>query len=263
MGSDDLPAPRLLIGCSEAVTPERARELCLAVLQADPLIAVTGPELAERARTEQPDLILTAVDLPEEDGFSVVRGLRRDGDTVPVVFVTFRAAQHDVISGFIAGADDYIGWPFDTTELQLRIRALLRRSQWERGARAAATADPRTPGARGAAGPPVRGVGDIEMDTATRTVTRAGAPVDLSPTEYALLGFLMDHPRQVLSREQLREAVWGGHVGLETVETFVRYLRRKLDPLGPPAIHTRRGHGYVFDPDAGQGPGPRAPQRRD
>ncbi|MET9252974.1 response regulator transcription factor [Streptomyces sp. NPDC003717] len=238
---------RILIGCGDAVPPERARALCREFLGCDPVTAVSGPELLALARSGAPDLIITVADLPGEDGPRVVRALRDEGDHVPVLIVSRRRETADVVRGFMAGADDYVTWPGDATLLQLRVRALLRRSSWERRARRGGGDDAPTAGAQGTT------VGDLTLDEATRTISRAGTALRLTPTEYALLEHFMRHPGQVLSKRQLLEAVWGtAHAGQETLETFVRRLRQKLNATGDPVLHTRRGFGYLLDP--GRGP---------
>ncbi|WP_425839524.1 response regulator transcription factor [Streptomyces fractus] len=236
---------KALLGCGESVPAERAAALCKEILGLDAVTAVTAAELVERAGDAAPDLVISVTDLPDGSAVDAVRELRGGGDTVPVVLLTRHTESNRRVAAFAAGADDYIVVPADATEIQMRIRALMRRCVWEREA-AVAQAEPRPeePEADG-----VR-VGDIALVAETRTVTRNGTAVEMTPTEYGLLEFLMAHPRQVLSRQQILGAVWGPHhQGRDAVDTYIRYLRRKLDPLGPPAIHTKRGYGYVFDPE--------------
>ncbi|MHC5256538.1 response regulator transcription factor [Streptomyces sp. UC4497] len=237
---------KALLGCGESVPAERAAALCKEILSLDAVTATTAVELVERAADAAPDLVISVTDLPDGSAIDAVRELRGGGDTVPVVLLTRHTESNRRVAAFAAGADEYIVLPADATEIQMRIRALIRRCVWEREA-AAPEAEPlpEEPGPTGG----VR-VGDIVLVAETRTVTRAGTPVEMTPTEYGLLEFLMAHPRQVLSRQQILGAVWGPHhQGRDAVDTYIRYLRRKLDPLGPPAIHTKRGYGYVFDPE--------------
>ncbi|MFD7292476.1 response regulator transcription factor [Streptomyces sp. NPDC059897] len=237
---------KALLGCGEHVPAERAAMLCKELLGLDAVTAVTAAELVERAADAAPDLVISVTDLPDGSAIDMVRELRGGGDTVPVVLLTRNTEANRRVAAFAAGADDYIVVPADATEIQMRIRALIRRCVWEREV-AVPQAEPRPKEPDGPAGVQV---GDIALIQETRTVTRAGTPVELTPTEYGLLEFLMAHPRQVLSRQQILGAVWGPHhQGRDAVDTYIRYLRRKLDPLGPPAIHTKRGYGYVFDPD--------------
>jgi two-component system OmpR family response regulator len=180
------------------------------------------------------------------DGFEVCRRLRAAGNEVPVIFLTARDTSSDTVTGLAIGGDDYVTKPFSVEALVARVRAVLRRAS--RMAR---------DGASGEAGP-LR-AGDLELDESRWTVHRGGVPVELSPTEFRLLAYLIRHQGRVLTRAQLLESVWGWDYAGESqiVETYVSYLRRKLDPLGPPMIHTQRGVGYSLrPPEPGQaGPG--------
>ena len=201
----------------------------------DTVAAGTGAEALAAAREGRPDLVLLDVMLPDIDGFEVCRRLRDAGDEVPVIFLTARDTPSDTVTGLTLGGDDYVTKPFSIEALIARVRAVLRRT-----AAAAAPAGPDDD--------EVLRVGDLELSEATWTVRRAGTEVDLSPTEFRLLAHLMRHEGRVLSRRQILEAVWGWeqHGNPQVVETYVSYLRRKLDPLGPPLIHTRRGVGYTL-----------------
>ncbi|SFP03254.1 MULTISPECIES: response regulator transcription factor [Actinomadura] len=195
--------------------------------------AGTGEEAFAAARRDRPDLVLLDVMLPDLDGFEVCRRLRADGDQVPVIFLTARDTPSDTVTGLTLGGDDYVTKPFSIEALIARVRAVLRRA------------------AQPAASPEdaVLRVGDLELDEAHWTVRRGGVAVDLSPTEFRLLAFLMRNAGMVLSRSQLLEGVWGwDHGNPQVVETYVSYLRRKLDPLGTPLIHTQRGVGYALRP---------------
>jgi two-component system OmpR family response regulator len=200
--------------------------------------AATGKEALRRAEASQPDLIVLDVMLPDMDGFEVCRRLRAAGNEVPVIFLTARDTSSDTVTGLAIGGDDYVTKPFSVEALVARVRAVLRRAS-----RSAPEPD------RGRSGEPLR-AGDVELDEDRWTVHRAGVPVELSPTEFRLLAYLMKHEGRVLTRAQLLENVWGWDYSGESqiVETYVSYLRRKLDPLGPPVIYTQRGVGYSFRP---------------
>ncbi|MEV7402344.1 response regulator transcription factor [Streptomyces sp. NPDC091267] len=194
--------------------------------------ASCGRDALTQVRAHSPHLVLLDVMLPDFDGFEVVRRLRSAGSRVPVVFLTARESGQDVVGGLDLGADDYITKPFRLAEVTARVRAVLRRSA-ER-----ATA----PGGDG-----LLRCADLEMDTVTYEVRRAGRPVDLSPTEYRLLHHLLLNTGRVLTREQLLAHVWEyGEGDPGVLKTYISYLRRKLDALGPPLIETRRGVGYML-----------------
>jgi two-component system OmpR family response regulator len=204
-------------------------------------VAATGAEALRKAGESQPDLIVLDVMLPDLDGFEVCRRLRAAGNEVPVIFLTARDTSSDTVTGLTIGGDDYVTKPFSVEALVARVRAVLRRSAW-RG----------QPGADDQAA--VLRAGDLELDEARWTVHRADVPVELSPTEFRLLAYLIRNQGRVLTRAQILENVWGWDYAGESqvVETYISYLRRKLDPLGPPVIHTQRGVGYSLRP-----PGPR------
>jgi two-component system, OmpR family, response regulator len=200
--------------------------------------AATGKAALARADSDRPDLIVLDVMLPDLDGFEVCRRLRAAGNDVPVIFLTARDTSSDTVTGLALGGDDYVTKPFSVEALVARVRAVLRRA-----ARAA-------PGDERAGEAEILRAGDLALDEARWTVHRAGVPVELSPTEFRLLAYLMRHQGRVLTRAQLLENVWGWDYAGESqiVETYVSYLRRKLDPLGPPIIHTQRGVGYSLRP---------------
>ena len=195
--------------------------------------AATGKEALRQAETDRPDLIVLDVVLPDLDGFEVCRRLRSGGNEVPVIFLTARDTTSDTVTGLALGGDDYVTKPFSVESLVARVRAVLRRVS-------------RAPGGEGVPDTQKLRAGDLELDESRWTVHRAGRPVELSPTEFRLLAFLMRYEGRVLTREQLLENVWGWDYAGQSqiVETYVSYLRRKLDPLGPPIIHTQRGVGY-------------------
>jgi two-component system OmpR family response regulator len=177
-------------------------------------------------------LIVLDVMLPDLDGFEVQRRLNDRGMRIPVLFLTARDATEDKVRGLTVGGDDYVTKPFSLEELVARIRAILRRA----GAATDADADG------------VLVFEDLVMDDVGHEVTRGGEPIDLTPTEYALLRYFLLNPRRVLSKEQILDHVWhydfGGDASI--VETYVSYLRKKLDIGGPRLLHTVRGVGYVL-----------------
>jgi two-component system, OmpR family, response regulator len=193
--------------------------------------AANGREALRQADLVQPDLIVLDVMLPDIDGFEVCRRLRADGNEVPVIFLTARDTSSDTVTGLAIGGDDYVTKPFSVEALVARVRAVLRRASRS---------------AQQAQGGDALRAGDLELDEAAYTVHRAGVAVKLSLTEFRLLAYLMRHQGRVLTRAQLLENVWGWDYAGESqiLETYVSYLRRKLDPLGPPLIHTQRGVGY-------------------
>ncbi len=190
--------------------------------------ADTGTAALRMARDGRFDLIVLDVMLPDTDGFEVVRRLRRDGSRVPVIFLTARDTQGDKVTGLTIGGDDYMTKPFGLEELAARIRSVLRR------------ADPAA-----AVGPVLR-FADIELDQESYEVRRAGELIELSPTEFRLLRYLMLNPGRVLTRAQLLDHVWDYDFGGSStvVSTYVAYLRRKLARHGPDVIHTQRAVGY-------------------
>ncbi|MEV5497765.1 response regulator transcription factor [Nonomuraea fuscirosea] len=197
--------------------------------------ADNGVQALEVAGREPPDLVLLDVMLPDLDGFEVLRRLRalpRPGGRpgpVPVLFLTARDATADKINGLRLGGDDYVTKPFDLEELLARIRAILRRT--------GAIPDDQT-----------LVVGDLEVDPDGHQVSRAGRSVRLSPTEFRLLLHLVLNAGRVLPKSQILEHVWRYDFAGDTsiVDTYVSYLRRKLDTGGPRLIHTVHGVGYVL-----------------
>lgn len=180
------------------------------------------------------DLLILDVMLPDLDGFEVTRRLRADGIDVPVLFLTAKNEPEDMVAGLAIGGDDYVAKPFSLAVVVARARAILRRARPEQS-------DTRLRFA------------DLEMDEESHEVWRAGVPVQLTATEFNVLRLFLLNPRRVLSKDQIIDHVWhydfGGNQNI--VETYVRYLRRKLDALGPPLIHTIRLVGYVLrEPDA-------------
>jgi two-component system OmpR family response regulator len=189
----------------------------------------SGREALEAVPRVRPDLIVLDVMLPDLDGFEVCRRLRSDGSRVPVLFLTARDATEDKVRGLTLGGDDYLVKPFSLEELVARAQAVLRRS-------GLAQADT------------VLRLADLEMDDEAHRVRRSGTEVSLSPTEYNLLRFLLVNQGRVMSKAQILDHVWqydfGGDGGV--VETYIGYLRRKVDNVEPRLIHTIRGVGYTL-----------------
>ena len=195
--------------------------------------AYDGADGLDKARKENPDIILLDVMLPKMIGFDVCRTLREEGNNVPVIILTAREEEADKVLGLEIGADDYITKPFSMRELIARVKANIRRT----GMNAASSAMPV--------------VGSLSINTDSRQVFRDGKPMDLTTREYELLTFLASHPNKVYSRIDLMEQVWNyGYVGDDqrTVDVTVRRLREKIetDPANPKYILTRRGVGYYF-----------------
>ena len=191
----------------------------------------TGLDLA---LTQEFDAAVVDVMLPGRSGLEMVREMRREGIRFPVLLLTARDGTEDKIEGLDSGADDYLTKPFDFPELTARLRALLRRS--------------------GGAPSPTLRARDVELDPATREVRRAGAPVTLTPKEYALLEYLLRNPDRPLSRAMLMEHVWGIRFdpGTNVVDVFINSLRNKVDPERD-LIVTVRGVGYmVKTPEEGE-----------
>ncbi|SDH46038.1 two-component system, OmpR family, response regulator [Sinosporangium album] len=197
----------------------------------DVITACDGREAVRLVDRMQPDLIVLDVMLPDLDGFTVATRLRSAGHKMPVLYLTARDATEDKVAGLALG-DDYVTKPFSLEEVLARIRAVLRRT-------------------RGDLEMPARlQIADLEMDEESHQVWKAGRPVRLSPTEFKLLHYFMVNAGRVLSKAQILDHVWnydfGGDGGV--VESYVSYLRRKIDRTEPRLIHTLRGVGYVLRP---------------
>ena len=189
-----------------------------------------GRDALAAVTSERPDLVVLDVMLPDLDGFEVCRRMRAEGDRTPVLFLTARDATEDKVRGLTLGGDDYLQKPFSLEELVARVAAVLRRT--------GRTRDDRT----------ILTCADLSMDDDAHRVVRDGVEVSLSPTEYNLLRFLLLNQGRVVSKAQILDHVWqydfGGDGGI--VETYIGYLRRKLDHVGPRLITTIRGVGYTL-----------------
>ena len=193
--------------------------------------AQTGAEALRVARSFRPDLLVLDVMMPDMDGFDVVRRLAGEGARIPVLFLTARDATEDKVTGLTLGGDDYVTKPFSLEEVIARIRAVIRRTG---GGAAAASARLK--------------FADIELDDDTHEAWKAGSLVVLSPTEFKLLRYFLHNPGRVLSKSQILDHVWHYDFGGEAnvVESYVSYLRRKIDTTEPHLLHTLRGVGYVL-----------------
>ncbi|MFE2423791.1 response regulator transcription factor [Streptomyces hokutonensis] len=181
----------------------------------------------------QPHLVLLDVMLPDLDGFEVTRRLRAAGNDCPILFLTARTGTDDRITGLGAGGDDYVAKPFSIEEVLLRIEAILRRT---------------APATEWQAVESVLRYADLELDEGAHEVHRAGRYIALSPTEFKLLAYLLSNAGQVVSKVQILDHVWSYDFAGDSriIETYVRYLRRKVDCFEPPLIHTVRGVGYCL-----------------
>ena len=204
-------------------------------------MAATGSQAIETIEKNKPDLIVLDVMLPDIDGFTVTRRIRQEGINAPILFLTARDDSQDKIMGLSVGGDDYVTKPFSLEEVVARIRAILRRTKED---------EPETPVIR---------VADLEINTDSHDVTRGGQLIDLSPTQYKLLRYLMENEGRVVSKSQILNRVWeydwGGDAAI--VETYISSLRKKIDGIkitgsdgkkhsAEPLIQTKRGIGYVI-----------------
>lgn len=231
-GASDVARRRVLIVDDEVFIAE-ALALALRHVGYDTRCVFTGTDALEQAKGWSPDLMLLDVMLPDMEGYDVCRELIGSGRQTAVIFLTARDDVPDRVRGFSVGADDYVPKPFSLEEVAARVRAVLQR------------------GPRGAPVPEMDAslrYADLVLDDDAHTVARAGVEIDLSPTEYLLLRYLLQNAERVLSRSQILDQVWrydfGGNAGV--VETYVSLLRKKLDVHGPRLIQTVRGFGYVL-----------------
>ena len=221
------PRPRLLVVDDE---PNIVELLSASLRYAgfEVQTASSGEQALEVARRYRPDMLVLDVMMPGIDGFGVLRRLRGDGERVPVLFLTARDGTEDTVTGLTLGGDDYVTKPFSLEELTARIRAVLRRT----------TAGDEEPSRLVFA--------DLELDEETHEVYRAGQRVQLSPTEFKLLRYLMLNANRVLSKAQILDHVWKYDFRGDDsiVESYISYLRRKVDTTEPRLLHTLRGVGY-------------------
>jgi DNA-binding response OmpR family regulator len=198
------------------------------------MTAEDGERALAMVRESEPDLIILDVMLPKVNGFEVLQTLRKENKTMPIIILSARTGEIDKVTGLELGAEDYVAKPFSLAELLARVRAALRRSGGVHRDR-----------------PTVHVFGDVHVDAAARTVTRAGAPVEMTATEFDVLMCLVESKGAALPREQIFVKVWGpNHHGTRrTIDNFVQQLRAKLevDPQAPRHFQTVRGVGYRFD----------------
>ncbi len=198
--------------------------------------ATTGRAALAIAQERTPDLIVLDIMLPDLDGLEVTRRLRADGVRVPILFLTARDALEDKVTGLTIGGDDYVTKPFALAEIIARVRVILHRT----------AGDDADDG--------ILRFADLEMDEGAHEVRRAGTLIALTATEFSLLRYFLLNPRQVLSKSQILDHVWHYDFGgdANVVETYVSYLRKKLEKHGPPLLQTVRLVGYVLrEPEAG------------
>lgn len=226
-----MPEARLLVADDERTILDL---LCASLRHAgfEVLAANDGREALSLARSGRPDVLILDVMMPGNDGFEVVSRLRDEGLDAPVLFLTARDATEDKVRGLTVGGDDYVTKPFSLDEVLARIRALLRRSGHGRGGRSETALR----------------VADLELDEDRHEVRRAGELVDLTPTEFNLLRLFMQNPNRVLSKGVILDRVWDYSFDGEAsiVESYMSYLRRKVDTGQPRLLHTVRGVGYVL-----------------
>jgi two-component system OmpR family response regulator len=200
--------------------------------------AMTGRKALAQAQEDPPDLVILDVMLPDLDGLEVTRRLRQDGVRVPVLFLTARDTLSDKLAGLTVGGDDYVTKPFALAEVIARVHAILRRTGYE----------PEDDG--------VLRFSDLELDESAHEVRRDGNTINLTATEFNLLRYFMLNPRHVLSKAQILDHVWHYDFGGDgnVVETYVSYLRKKLEKFGPPLINTIRLVGYTLrEPESSNG----------
>jgi two-component system, OmpR family, response regulator len=192
--------------------------------------AATGREALAAVRSFKPHLMVLDVMLPDMEGFEVAARLGAQRAGVPIIFLTARDATEDKVRGLSGGGDDYMTKPFSLEELVARIRTILRRTGQSSPESSRLVFE------------------DLELDEESREVARAGVPIELTATEYRLLRYLMLNPRRVMTRAQLLDHVWNYDFGGDgrVLETYISYLRKKLDVHGPSLIRTVRGVGYAL-----------------
>lgn len=192
--------------------------------------AADGRESLRALKEHRPDLVVLDVMMPELDGFGVVKRMREAGDRTPVIFLTARDSSADAVQGLGLGADDYLAKPFALEELVARVEAVMRRTSTSQDAQSVLT------------------LADLRIDDVAHRVTRGSTELHLSPTEYKLVQFLVQNTGRVMSRGQLLSNVWGYSPDDDpsVVETYIGYIRKKVDAFEPKLIHTVRGVGYTM-----------------
>jgi two-component system response regulator MprA len=223
------PATATVMVVDDEPAVRAALERALRIERYDVRLAGDGDEALALLAAGSPDAIVLDVAMPKVDGLEVCRRLRAAGDRTPVLMLTARDAVDDRVAGLDAGADDYLVKPFALRELKARLRALLRRTGPD-------------------ADRPLR-FADLVLDPVAYEVRRGDRPIELSRTEFHLLALFLEHPRQVLTRSQIFERVWGYDFGASSnaLGVYVGYLRRKTEAGGEPRLlHTVRGVGYVL-----------------
>jgi two-component system response regulator MprA len=211
----------------------RALERALRLDDYEVELAADGQEALDSLAASPADAVVLDIAMPRVDGLEVTRRMRRAGDRTPILMLTARDAIDDRVTGLDVGADDYLVKPFALKELQARLRALLRRSGEEADAE-------------------VLRYGDLVLDPAAHEVRRGNRPIELTKTEFLLLELFLKHPRQVLTRSQIFESVWGYDFGptSNALGVYMGYLRRKTEGGGEPRLlHTVRGVGYILRED--------------
>jgi two-component system OmpR family response regulator len=228
MNAVEVQHPRILVVDDESSITDLV-SMALRYEGFEPAVVHTGVQAISRCQSFRPNLIVLDIMLPDIDGFEIARRLRADHLSLPILFLTARDASADKVRGLTIGGDDYVTKPFSIEELIARIRAILRRSEGIKD---------------GESGLLV--FVDLELDEDTHEVWRAGRPIDLTPTEFKLLHYLMTNPRRVLTKSQIMDRVWAYDFGgrANVVETYISYLRKKVDADAAPLIHTVRGVGY-------------------
>ncbi len=222
-------APRVLVVDDEPAV-RRALERALTLDNYTVELAADGQEALDALAEAPADAVVLDIAMPRIDGLEVARRMRRAGDRTPILMLTARDAIDDRVTGLDVGADDYLVKPFALRELQARLRALLRRSGE-------------------GTGDEVLRFGDLLMDISAHEVRRGQRPIELTRTEFLLLELFLRHPRQVLSRSQIFEHVWGYDFGpmSNALGVYMGYLRRKTEAGGEPRLlHTVRGVGYIL-----------------
>jgi two-component system OmpR family response regulator len=233
MGSSTADRPRVLVVDDE----DSITQLVSTVLRYegfDVTTAASGRTAVRAARAFRPDIVVLDVMLPDLDGFEVYRRLTANGTPPPVLFLTARDATDDRVHGLTLGADDYMGKPFSLEELVARVRAILRRTRGGAGANGDGA---------------VLRFDDLELDDDAREVRRGDRVIQLTPTEFHLLRYMLANAGRVVSKAQILDHVWRYDFGGDSsvVETYISYLRKKVDGHGePPLIQTVRGFGYAL-----------------